>query len=247
MANQAPLPDDSDHPPIAPVKRARRSLPPGTTLLVPVGDAVIDQLVTDLNVLSRLAGLDLVRDAGTLILKRLHGGDVGAWRTHGDKDASFRKLALRAEAGELPYKASWLCRAVELVELEGRLGVATWQHLTISHIRMAFPLPEPEQKALLLRADEQRWTVIRMEREIRALRGTAARPGRPPDAAFVRGVRLFDKWLGEPDWWFGDFDQIEELDAEEREKMRETVAGMRRKCEELEERLRGGAGEEAAK
>ncbi len=241
---------DGNEPPDSPTRiapsilRTRRERRPKQVTVLPAAapDELLDAVALEITRLVRESPLDLARAIGHLVVERLHAGSLAEWRRYGEKNASFRGLATRLEAAGLPLGVSLLRRAVSLVELEGRLDVLTWKHLSIGDIRLAFPLPEDEQLVVLTKADDERWTVVKMEREIRAMRkGTSdggKRPnGRPPDPAFQRFARHVDKLLLEPDRWFGDFDRIVELDPEERKKMRGNLVALAQRCAELTERL----------
>lgn len=74
-------------------------------LPMPATDDVLDEVTNALNGLARTSAFEFARVAGNLIVERFYGGDFSAWRTRGVKDASFRKLAERAEMGELQVSA----------------------------------------------------------------------------------------------------------------------------------------------
>lgn len=224
-------------PPASSATCSRGPQPVGASLLLaPVTDAVVDGLILRINALSRGSVLELARAIGSLIVDTFYAGDMGAWRSRREKDASFRKLAARADAGEMELNRSGLQRAVALVEMESRLGVTTWGHLSMCHVRLTFALPADHQRELLARAEAEKWTVLRMEREVRAVHREPEGSGRRPRPAFVRGIRHFGRMLDDASW-FGELDRAGQLGERERAALVETLAAVRRKCDELEQRL----------
>ncbi len=211
----------------------------GVELLpAPVADAVIDEVVAELNGLQRETGFKLARSVGGILLKRFYGGKVDAWRERGIKDSSFRKLAERAEAGALQMSASSLYRCVALVEMEKRLGVSAWKHITVSHARAVFGLPNDTQQKLIAHAEEKAWTVEQMERAAARIRGkNAGGRGRPPLPAFVKTVNKLGKFLEAGDEAFGQLDKIDEIEENDAKRLYRAVTGMKLKCEELQQVL----------
>ena len=62
-----------------------------------VPNGVVDALVRELNDFMEPAAVERARRMGQLIVTRNYGGDLAVWRRHTTKEASFRKLAARAE------------------------------------------------------------------------------------------------------------------------------------------------------
>jgi hypothetical protein len=235
-------------PTAAPKKRGRPSrattsaslTTAGTTEVLPaaVADEVVDEVVASLNGLARSAGFEFARAAGRLILEKFYKGDFDAWRSRGAKDASFRKLASRADQDELHVSAPALYRAVALVELEERLGVSTWKHLTTSHVRAVFGLAEHHQQKLLSDAEGKGWTVEDMEKaaaKVRKKEGDGR--GRPALPKFVKAIGRLKKMLDEKDELFGDMERIEQLEADEATALYQAVTGMKIHCEALQKAL----------
>jgi hypothetical protein len=161
----------------------------GTTALTPVSDQIIDSLVAELNELHGQATLEVALKMGAIIVNRFYGGDMRAWREHRAKEASFRKLAARADR-DLSVSATTLYRAVALYELTQRLHIGGHSSLSMTHLRAVVGLPEPAQESLLELAQTERWPVERLEREARRIRSLAERtPGRPPSPPLVLAVR----------------------------------------------------------
>lgn len=94
---------------------------------------VINATVAEVNELARQTTLDLSLRLGNLIVDRFYGGDLGAWRRRGARDASFRRLA---EHTELTVSASGIYRSVAVYELNERLiGVSRVKQLAVGHVR----------------------------------------------------------------------------------------------------------------
>lgn len=209
----------------------------------PVTDATLDRLVATLNTMQRAAGFAFAREVGWLLVNELYGGDLAGWRSHGEKDASFRKLAARAEDGQLQMSAASLYRCVALVELEARLGVSAWKHLGLAHVRAVFGLPESDQARLLRRADDEGWTVDQIERRAAAVRKRLhRRGGRAPLPAFVKGIGKLGRMLEDRDEVFGDLEALEALDPASAARLCDTVRAMKAQCEALEARLQARMG-----
>lgn len=204
----------------------------------PVADDVLQEVVQTLNGIHRDSSFDFARRVGSLILEKFYGGDMTAWRDRGQKDSSFRKLADLEKAGTLKVSASAIYRCVALVELEKRIGVSTWEHLTVSHVRAVFGLPENDQRDLLAKAEQESWTVTEMEKAVAKTREDRNDGrGRPALPAFVKTVHRLQKFLAAGEDAFGDIEQVENLDAEEAQRLYQAVTGMKLKCEELQKAL----------
>ncbi|MFZ5479081.1 MAG: hypothetical protein ACOZNI_20090 [Myxococcota bacterium] len=218
--------------------------PPAEILPAAVADDVLDEVTASLNELARASAFDFARAAGLLIVEKFYAGDLNAWRSRGQKDASFRKLAERAEAGLLHVSAPVLYRSVAIYELEQRLGVSMWKHLTVSHLRAVLGLPEEKQRKLLTDAEAKQLTVADLERAAAKVRKKEADGrGRRPDPGFVKGIRRLGKLLQDPETWFGELEKANDLEDEEVAALRTTLQQMRERCEELEHRLATCGGE----
>ena len=153
-----------------------------------VADRVIVQVAQDIRRLQRDATIGLAIHIGELIISKLYGGDFSTWRSHGSKDVSFRKLT---ELLQDDLSASVLYRSVAIYELADRMGVSTWKHLGVSHVRAVLGLPIKEQERILETAEEEAWTVERIEQEVASSRKeleTGVRRGRRPLPAFVKSI-----------------------------------------------------------
>ncbi len=179
------------------------------------------------------ATLELALALGRVVIVHLYGGDRAAWRARGPKDRSFRKLARRLDAAEVPgLSAAVLHRAVAIWDLEERIGVMDRPHLTASHARAVIGLPEGEQERLLKASEERVWTVQRLEREVVTVRRqSAGNRGRPPLPAFVKSAHKLERMLADETDSFGDLDQVDELDEEETVRVARTLVAMKAQCD----------------
>ena len=190
-----------------------------------------DEVAQQIKALARGSSLPTWRAVGHLLIDTIYAGDMQAWRRRGDKDASFRSLARRTASGEFAVSAVALYRSAALVELESRLGVSTWKHLTLSHIRAVFGLPHHRQRDLLAVADREGWTVAQVVATARGVRPSAP-GGRPRQPAFVRAIRRLEKLLDD-EAWSGDIGEIGTLTAAQVRAGALTVERMQRRCDEL--------------
>jgi hypothetical protein len=154
-----------------------------------IRDEVIDDVVRQLNELYARANLETTLKMGRLIVERFYGGDLTIWRLHRAKEASFRKLAARADR-DLFVSATGLYRAVALFELTSRVGVDAISRLTMTHLRAVLGLPEQQQQTLLQAAQQQSWSADQLEREALRVRVSLAhRRGRPAGPPLAKAVR----------------------------------------------------------
>lgn len=205
-----------------------------------VSDGVIDQLVEELNRLHRSATFDLALTIGKLIVDRFYAGDLSTWRKRSGKDASFRKLSARA-GHDLRAAASTLYRGVALYELTQRLGVSTWEHLSVSHLRAVLGLPEGDQRALLATADAGQWSTNQLEAEARRIRGAQlGKRGRPRLPGFVKTVRRLVVLLDHRDAVRVDLDELGDLADAERQRLVDALADVQETIARLQHQLRSG-------
>ena len=204
---------------------------------VTLPDAEVDALVRDICVLHRNASLEYALRLARLVVDRLYGGDLSAWRQRGPKDASFRKLAVKLDGLQVPGLSSGnLARAVIALEVDARVGVSGRPQLTIAHVNAVAGLPEAAQERLLGEAEARDLTAAELRREADAVRRATAAPGRtgrPRLPGFVRTVNRWERELEDDATSFADLEQAADLDADEARRMRSVVESMRARCEAL--------------
>jgi hypothetical protein len=156
-----------------------------------VADEVVDEVVRELNDLHRGAALETALRMGRLIVTRFYAGDLTAWRRHTTKEASFRKLASRANS-DLRISPTALYRCVALYELVERLALDTLRNLGVTHLRLVLGLPEDQQRRLLAAAEDEGWPSDRLEGEAARVRGKmprkAGRTAMPPLIRITRTI-----------------------------------------------------------
>ncbi len=201
------------------------------------GEEVMDTVVRELNEALRGSTMDLHLRIGQLVIDRLYGGDLNAWRAQGPKEASFERLAARA-GHDLLVSASSLYRAVALFELTERLAISKWKSLGVSHLRAVLGLPDRDQRPLLSAAEREKWTVKRLEAEVSKLRSSAdRRRGRPPLPAFIKTVHRIAKALVHPMRDLSGLDHLDRLTHVEIVRLHGLVAQAREHLQVLETRL----------
>lgn len=214
----------------------------GSTLEVlppSVSEEVIDAVVSELNGLARVHGLELTLAIGRVVVEHVYKGDMKLFRARHEKDASLRKLAERADAGSLHVSAAGLYRAIAIFELTERLGVSSWKHLGVSHLRAVLGLSFPKQQKLLATAEDQAWTCDELEAAAKAARTKAGGTprGRRPSLPFVKSIGRMEKLLIAPEEAFAGLDRVDTLAETEATRLYQAVTGMKIKCEELQAAL----------
>jgi hypothetical protein len=201
----------------------------------------LDELVESLAVLGKDVSVEQAVEIGRLVIERLYDGDLSAWRTRGPKAHSLRTLARRAE---LSVSSSALYRSIALYELSERLGgIDRWAAagLGVSHVRLVLGLPDEDQRRLLDLAVEQAWTVAELEREAAAIRKQSpqreSRGGRPRLPRFLKSIHRLRKAAESPDEMFGDLDAVEDMEPAQVNEIRDVLASIRARCEELDRQL----------
>jgi hypothetical protein len=151
-------------------------------------DERIGKTILELRKLTRGASLQFALTVGRIVVETLYDGDARAWRSRTRKDHALRALVARPD---LPMSASALYRALAIFELSSRqAGGESWQHVGVSHLRAVLGLPEDLQARLLERAEAERWTAARMERETLPLRSTSRQAGgRKRVPGYVKSIR----------------------------------------------------------
>ena len=225
--------------------RKREETPPETTdveasdagdlLPPPVSDEVLDEVATKIRALQREATLELALGIGKIIIEDLYRGDVEAWRDRGAKDTSFRRLVAREDLG---ISRASLQRSVAIYHLCETLGVSTWRHLGVSHLRAVFGLDKKVQERLLAKADDKRWTVAHLEKEAKkARRKSGRRGGRTPLPSFQKSIARLARIAEKKEELFGGIEQLDELEPEQAETLYQQVLTVKLACEALQEKL----------
>lgn len=200
----------------------------------PCDDSIIEATVRDLREMQRRGGLEMANAVGQLIIDRLYGGNLSAWRSRGPKDTSFRKLAAR---DDVPMSHSALCQSVAVYELSQRLEISP-QNIGISHLRLLVGLPEEAQRRLAVEADHNGWPVTRMESEVRRIRTRSSSGGRPALPGFVKTIHSLRRFAADDGALFvEDIDLLESLEESDIQNLHETVAAVRAHCDSLEKLL----------
>jgi hypothetical protein len=201
----------------------------------------IDDLAEQLSALGKDMSVEQAVEIGRLVVERLYGGDLSAWRGRGPKTHSLRTLSRRSD---LPVSSSALYRSIALHELSARLGgLSRWAEagLGISHLRLVLGLPEHDQRRLLDAAITHAWTVAELEREAVAVRkhspSPSSRGGRPRLPRFVKSVNRLRKTAEAPDGLFGDLDAAAEMSVADLTEIRDSLSTIRVRCAELERAL----------
>jgi len=210
----------------------------GLRLRPPIADdQLLDEVVTEINRIHRSATVDLALTIGKLIVERFYAGELAVWRRHAGKEASFRKLAARA-GRDLHMTATTLYRAVALYELTQRLGVSTWKHLSVSHLRAVLGLPEDEQRQLLATADLSCWTTARLEAEARQLRcARLGKRGRLPLPGFMKTINRLVGLLANGDAVRVDPEALRCLDDFERQRLTRTLGEVQASLTRLQQQI----------
>lgn len=142
----------------------------------------LDGLVEHMRRLYIGSGMQLAINLGRLIVDCLFGGDPAKWQHNGRKEVSFRKLERHPG---LPFRASTLSRSVAVYLLASRRGdLLEFRHLNASHLYEIVGLSADAQDALIRQAEIERWSVMRLRKEVRALVGTR-RPSRRSAPGFA--------------------------------------------------------------
>jgi len=196
---------------VAAETRASRRTSRARGLSVVASDAALAQVADEIRTIASAAVLDFARGVGRVVLERCYGGDEAAWRSHGAKDVSLRRLADRLGDGAR-FGAASLYRCVAIHLVMRRLGPsADWTNLTPSHVRLVLPLDASEQARLLLDAQDGAWSVRELEAAVRARHAPSGR-GRARVPGFVRAVRRMESAALDESQMFQDLERAGRLD-----------------------------------
>lgn len=157
-------------------------------------DARVDAFLDKLRRICGQATIELALRVGFLVVESFYGGDVTRWRRRTRHHPSLKRLAKR---NDLPLSLPQLYRCVAIYEISLDLPTfSTWKYLSVSHVRAVLGLPREAQQTLLSRAEEERWTVLRIESEVRAIRSTLpSKRGRPRRSELERKLASLKAWL----------------------------------------------------
>ncbi len=210
--------------------------PSAPTSIGELPDAAIEALVADLRALHRQAALEFALRVGQLVLDRLYGGDLQAWRDRGVRDGSFRKLAAALDPHGIPGLSSTsLARALGTLELDRRVGVSGRRQLHASHVATVLGLPDDAQERLLGEAEAQDWTVTQLRAAVEQARRDAAngrRLGRPPLPAFVKTANRWEREV-EDAAGLADLDRVHGLDDAEAARLQRAAEAMSARCADV--------------
>lgn len=209
----------------------------GILLPAAVGEDVVTEVFDELCAMQRAATVELAVQMGKLIVDRFYGGKFDAWREHGAKETSLRKLADRFENTEGGLSAAGIYRVIAIYELEERHHVSARKQLTVTHVRAVIGLPEKEQGQLLDEAEKRNWSTRELEEKAAAIRKkNGDGRGRPPLPAFVKSINKLKKMVDDKTA-FEDLEQVDDLDEDEVTDLYQAVTGMKLKCEALQKSL----------
>lgn len=201
----------------------------------------LEEFGDELAALGKDVSLEQAVEIGRLVIQRLYDGDLAAWRGRGPKPHSLRTLARSAD---MSLSSSALYRSIALYELSERLGgIERWAAagLGVSHLRLVLGLGHDDQRRLLDLAATHEWTVAELEREVVATRQHSPRPerrgGRPRLPRFLKSVNRLRKATEVSDEMFGDLDAAAEMEPAQITEIRDVLATIRARCDELDRRL----------
>jgi hypothetical protein len=201
-------------------------------------DEEIDSVFAELVALHRGATLDHAIRSGEVLIRRLFGGSIAAWRERSTDDASLRKLVAKVEKTGYPgLSATGLYRAIEIYDLDLRVGVSGRKQLNAGHARAVLGLTDQQQELLLGKAEANDWTAERLEKEVARVRHRKGK-GRRPQPRFVKTVNALERLLHASDDAFADLDKIADLSDEEADRLAAAAAEMSAKCADIAAALR---------
>ena len=210
----------------------------------PVADEVVQATIDELKRVARDGVLGTAIDMGRVVVERIFGDDIDAWRARGETDQSFRKLADALDADDdvvLRISRSTVSRAVGVYELEQRLGVSALKRVTATHCYAVLGLPDKKQESLLKQAADKGLSTRELEAKAKAARKKKGdKRGRPPLPRFEKSLNRIAKLLVDPGESFGDLDDthLDALDPARAQVLYQTATGMKLQLEALQEALK---------
>jgi hypothetical protein len=183
----------------------------------------------------RSATFEFAMSVGKLIINTFYGGSMTAWRDRGVKDCSFRRLARHPQ---LRMSPSALYRSVAIFELCQRLGIESWDHVSMSHVRLVLPLPVEHQARLLESAERNQWPTRRLQQEI----ATLAKPGANPltrkrRARLGEMIQALERCIDETNRFVGMDDSSYDPSPDSVRRARELLQRLNHACVALERHL----------
>jgi hypothetical protein len=203
---------------------------------------MIDAAAAEIGVLGRQATLALHYQIGAVIASTLLGGASDDEAGQAKLGTSLRILATKLSENGFPTTHTTLSRALAMYRLLLPLGgVATWQHVGPSHLRVLIPLPEPQRTEMLREAERQRLSVKDLEartpRVIEAHPGASkAKPGRPRTAPIALAVARAERTLI-TEGGLKDLDGLKRMSPQQLEEVGAAVLRLREQLEALHRRL----------
>jgi len=157
-----------------------------------VDEALVDQVVTRLNRIASVKGIETARDVGEVVLGTMFGGDSANFRRRGEDHVSFRALAARAESGDLHVSHIFIWRAVSVIDQLRLLPENVRDALPYTHQTLLLPVKDEKAKVRLAeQAAEGGWSKRKMEEEVQKIRAKEkgdSKAGRPALPMFVKGL-----------------------------------------------------------
>jgi hypothetical protein len=158
-------------------------------------EVAICHVITQLNAICRTATFDFALSVGECVVKNLYHGDINRFRSRDrNKEQTLRTIATHPD---LQMSPGALYRSVATYELCERLGTQSWEHVSLSHVRLVLPLQSDDQARLLQQAESDRWPVQRLDDEVAALmraqRPERHRGGRRRSSRLRQAMRLVDQ------------------------------------------------------
>lgn len=179
------------------------------------------------------SSLQLALAIGSIVIEELYDGDLSQWRRRGPKQHTLRQLAADPRLG---ISASALYRAIAVYEVRATMGEhASWDRLTVCHVRAVLGLPEAEQHRLLELAIQNDWTTLAIEEAAgkSRTRYKSSRGGRPRKPRFARSIEYAERALADDDAVFGDLDALHSMTQTQRDEFERRLTFVRQRCDEL--------------
>lgn len=152
---------------------------------------------------------------------------------HYDDSLWFREVHRSLDTG---FSVTSLCRYHHVFSMLQRLDLAPeFEHLGMAHLRVVAMLPPGRQRAVIRRAERERWTSRRLEQLIddEGLRTRERR--RVPD--LVRRIRDLQKFTSPPLADLATSEGFGNIDADLARELSETLLATERRAKALRKRL----------